>query len=214
LIVALLCGEALGPVAAGTPASAADPAAAAEQASGLADWYGIRTEASGATGVSAGAAKAQIRLSSVLVVVRPADAAAIRGRGEVELVVSGVLSTSATTALVGPEVRAAPGPPAQLPAAAPAQGMGLELAGPSPFREGTTLRVVVADHPLTHIELRIHDAQGRLVRELADGVFPVGQSPVYWDARDGSGRGVASGVYFARLEAGELREVRKLVRVR
>ena len=37
--------------------------------------------------------------------------------------------------------------------------------------------------------LRLYDVQGRLVRELVDGVKPVGPNQVDWDGRDSSGRG-------------------------
>ena len=38
-----------------------------------------------------------------------------------------------------------------------------------------------------------------------------GDQAVIWDGQDGDGRGVASGVYVARLEAGELVRSQKLM---
>ncbi|MBZ0269093.1 FG-GAP-like repeat-containing protein, partial [bacterium] len=86
-------------------------------------------------------------------------------------------------------------------------------AFPNPFRRGTTIRY---DLPRTaDVHLRIYDVAGRLVRTLERGR---GASPgayqVIWDGRNGSGRLVASGVYFYRLDAGDFRDVRKIVRIR
>jgi flagellar hook assembly protein FlgD len=52
------------------------------------------------------------------------------------------------------------------------------------------------------VRLAIYDAEGRLVKELEHGSFPAGVQAAVWDGRDDSGRGVGSGSYFARLEAG------------
>jgi hypothetical protein len=53
--------------------------------------------------------------------------------------------------------------------------------------------------------LVIHDAQGRRVRVLADGLLPAGRHERRWDGRDASGRPAPAGVYVARLEAGSVR---------
>ena len=48
--------------------------------------------------------------------------------------------------------------------------------------------------------VRIHDLRGRLVRVLEDAELGEGEHSVDWDGRDATGRSVASGTYFARLE--------------
>lgn len=60
----------------------------------------------------------------------------------------------------------------------------------------------------------LYDASGRRVRGLVDGVLSGGSHAVRWDARDDRGRAVASGIYFARLEAGERRVDSKVVLIR
>jgi hypothetical protein len=45
-----------------------------------------------------------------------------------------------------------------------------------------------------------HDAQGRITRILLDEELPAGRHVVSWDGRDGSGREIAGGIYFIRLE--------------
>lgn len=85
-------------------------------------------------------------------------------------------------------------------------------AVPNPFNPQTTLRFTLPAAEV--VRLRVFDVQGRLVRELVDGPRPAGLGEVLWDGRDRSGRSVASGTYFARLEAGGLRSVKSLVLVR
>jgi flagellar hook assembly protein FlgD len=48
----------------------------------------------------------------------------------------------------------------------------------------------------------IYSADGRRVRSLNSGTLSAGQHTFHWDRRDASGRPVAAGVYFVRLEAG------------
>ncbi len=51
------------------------------------------------------------------------------------------------------------------------------------------------------VTLRIYGLRGELVRTLADGSRGAGVNSAVWDGRDESGRTVAAGAYFARLEA-------------
>lgn len=46
---------------------------------------------------------------------------------------------------------------------------------------------------------------------LASKTFPTGTARIQWDGRGQAGDRVAPGVYFVRLEAGKVREVRRLV---
>jgi len=60
----------------------------------------------------------------------------------------------------------------------------------------------------------VYDIAGRRVATLADGVHGPGELDATWNGTDDSGRGVASGIYFARLAAGEFAAVRKMVLLR
>jgi flagellar hook assembly protein FlgD len=51
------------------------------------------------------------------------------------------------------------------------------------------------------VRLRVYDVGGRLVRTLVDGAQTAGQKTAIWNGRDNQGRGVASEVYFYRLQA-------------
>ena len=83
---------------------------------------------------------------------------------------------------------------------------------PNPFNPQTTIHFNL---PRTqNATLRLYDVQGRLIRDLVNGVKQAGPNQVVWDGRDGSGRSVASGTYFARLESGGLTSVKSMVLVR
>jgi subtilisin family serine protease len=92
------------------------------------------------------------------------------------------------------------------------QAVALLGAMPNPFNPQTTIRFSLPDAQA--VRLDIYDVQGRLVRSLLDGVRPAGINRVGWDGRDDTGRGVASGTYFARLRAGGHQDVRSLTLVR
>ncbi len=50
------------------------------------------------------------------------------------------------------------------------------------------------------VVVAVHGLDGRLVRTLTAGVSQPGPHSVVWDGRDGAGRQVASGSYFARIQ--------------
>lgn len=61
------------------------------------------------------------------------------------------------------------------------------------------------------VSLRIYNSSGQFLREAFAGRLPRGIHPVMWDGRDGSGRTVAPGVYFARLLTKDGQASRKIV---
>ncbi len=64
------------------------------------------------------------------------------------------------------------------------------------------------------VEIVIYSVNGRVVRTLADRHFSMGSHSVEWDGLDDGGSRTASGVYFARLRAGEQFGKGKLLLVR
>jgi flagellar hook assembly protein FlgD len=52
----------------------------------------------------------------------------------------------------------------------------------------------------THAVIGIYDSQGVVIARIDDGVREAGSHAVEWNGKDSSGRAVASGVYFYRLE--------------
>lgn len=80
---------------------------------------------------------------------------------------------------------------------------------PNPFNPTTTIAFNLATGVDVH--LAVYDVSGRLVRGLVHGDVAAGRYAILWDGTDDAGRVVGSGVYFYRLEAGELRETRTMV---
>ena len=63
------------------------------------------------------------------------------------------------------------------------------------------------------VRLQVYDATGALVRTLANETLGPGRHEVSWEGRDARGRLAPSGIYYATLEAGARKLIRKLVRV-
>jgi hypothetical protein len=83
---------------------------------------------------------------------------------------------------------------------------------PNPFNPATTLVFELPRH--MQVKLSIFTVTGRLVSTLVDREMAAGRKQVVWNARDGHGRPVASGVYFYRLVAGGEAQTRKMVLLR
>lgn len=81
-----------------------------------------------------------------------------------------------------------------------------ELSGsyPNPFNPTTSINYSVANGG--HVEIMVYDAAGRLVDELVNGHRDGGSYSVAWNASN-----QASGMYFAKMVAGEVVQTQKLV---
>ncbi len=81
---------------------------------------------------------------------------------------------------------------------------------PNPFNPSTQIRFALPERG--PVRLAIFDSMGRQVRELHPGTDLEAGVHVYtWDGRDATGRELPSGLYFARLAAGEMSQQRKLL---
>jgi endo-1,4-beta-xylanase len=78
---------------------------------------------------------------------------------------------------------------------------------PNPFNPTTTIQYSVLS--TEYISLKVYDVLGRELSTLVSEVKPPGIYTVKWEAQ-----GLASGIYFYRLEAGQFTETRKLVLLR
>jgi hypothetical protein len=56
------------------------------------------------------------------------------------------------------------------------------------------------------VVIKVYDVRGKEVTALADGVFPAGSHDLLFDAS-----GLATGIYFCRIQMGEYLAVRKRV---
>jgi hypothetical protein len=81
-----------------------------------------------------------------------------------------------------------------------------ELSGsyPNPFNPTTAINYSVATSG--NVEIMVYDAAGRLVQELVNGHQDGGSYSVTWNAS-----GQASGMYFAKMIAGDVVQTQKLV---
>ncbi len=75
---------------------------------------------------------------------------------------------------------------------------------PNPFNPTTTIQFALPER--SRVTLRIYDVTGNLVQTLVDRQMPAGVHREEWDAI-----GVASGVYFYRIDARGFVQTKKLV---
>lgn len=98
---------------------------------------------------------------------------------------------------------------------------GIELSQnlPNPFAKMTTIYFTLPGVPgriqdARHATLFVYDASGRRIRTLTDWPKSPGLHWVYWRGEDDSGNRAGSGVYFYRLQLGELSATRRMIFVR
>ena len=85
---------------------------------------------------------------------------------------------------------------------------------PNPFNPETWIPYHLATD--THVEIRIYDTRGSLIRRLKlghqrKGYYTTRSRAAYWDGRNDVGERVASGIYFYQLQADGLSYLRKMV---
>ncbi len=85
----------------------------------------------------------------------------------------------------------------------------IEQNYPNPFNPNTTIRYSLPEK--TYVRLKVFDTLGRQVRVLFDGEQLQGEQQTFWNGRDNSGRLVASGVYFYRIETDAFRKTTKML---
>jgi hypothetical protein len=91
--------------------------------------------------------------------------------------------------------------------------LSLDGNAPNPFRDATRIRFGLPQ-PAT-ASLTIFNLEGRRVAQLLDAEpLPAGFHTAVWNGRDDSGRRVAAGIYFYRLETGDAVLHRKLTVLR
>ena len=84
---------------------------------------------------------------------------------------------------------------------------------PNPFNPRTIIQFDLPEP--TVVSLGVYDISGRLVRVLLCGEAVVaGRHEAVWNGRNESGRTVAAGVYFYRLEGGSFSETRRMTLVK
>jgi hypothetical protein len=80
---------------------------------------------------------------------------------------------------------------------------------PNPL--STETRIAFRLPEAVHVELKIYEVSGRLVRTLVSGDQEAGSHTAVWDGLDEAGRRVAAGIYFYRLAAPGIKESRRMI---
>ena len=83
---------------------------------------------------------------------------------------------------------------------------------PNPFNPRTSIRYELASPGF--VRLLVFDVQGRLQRRLVEGSRSAGVHEVVWDGTDESGRPLASGVYYYRMDTDGFESTRKMILAR
>jgi len=86
----------------------------------------------------------------------------------------------------------------------------LELTNyPNPFNPNTTISFRLQES--TPVSMKIYNVKGQMVRELSSGNKIAGTHKVDFDGKDSHGKTLSSGIYYVRLQAGKLSEMRKIL---
>ena len=80
---------------------------------------------------------------------------------------------------------------------------------PNPFNPTTMLRYDLPEDAL--VTITIFDVMGRSIKSLINSNQTAGYRSVRWDATNDHGQGVSAGMYIYTIQAGEFRDVRKMV---
>lgn len=83
---------------------------------------------------------------------------------------------------------------------------------PNPFNPSTTIAFSLKE--ASPVQIQIFNIHGQVVRTLVNNQMNAGHHSVEWNGRDNSGRGVASGIYFYRMRAGNYNDTRKMMLVK
>jgi hypothetical protein len=80
---------------------------------------------------------------------------------------------------------------------------------PNPFNNQTCITVTLTQPQDIRVEIIAVD--GRLVRVLAEGIWPAGSHRMYWDGKENDGKPIAAGVYFYRLQNAKGIQVKRML---
>jgi hypothetical protein len=83
---------------------------------------------------------------------------------------------------------------------------------PNPFRFDTEIHFQIPS--AMNVNIKIFNILGQEIYELADRKFNKGQHMLRWNGRDYSGNKVSKGMYFYRLQSGDLSQAKKMYLLR
>lgn len=86
-----------------------------------------------------------------------------------------------------------------------------EITGiyPNPFNPSATIRYALTKD--AQVNMVIYNARGQIIRTMNEGFKTVGTHPLIWDGKDNTGRTCSTGVYFFKMQAGNVTSIKKAV---
>jgi parallel beta-helix repeat protein len=85
----------------------------------------------------------------------------------------------------------------------------LEQNYPNPFNPDT--RIMISLPEMAEVKLEIYNILGQKVATLLDNYLEAGEYNVRWDGRDSEGEPLPTGIYLYKLQAGDMRETKKML---
>lgn len=92
------------------------------------------------------------------------------------------------------------------------QMINIESVYPNPFNPQVTIQYVSSE--FGKVQIQVYDLQGRLVKNLFNGLQEKGTHSVIWDASSDMGNAVTSGTYLLKITAGSSIAFRQLTLLR
>ncbi len=83
---------------------------------------------------------------------------------------------------------------------------------PNPFNPSTTIQFEIPR--AVHVNIRIYNLLGEEVAIIGNGMYAAGTHLIVWDGRTKAGKAANSGIYFLRLEAGNISEHKKIILIK
>ncbi|HBL56207.1 MAG TPA: hypothetical protein DDZ36_10140, partial [Deltaproteobacteria bacterium] len=83
---------------------------------------------------------------------------------------------------------------------------------PNPFNPNTTIAFDVAQ--TENISVVVYDLTGKMINKLVSNIYIPGHYQITWNALDGNGNSVPSGIYVYQLRTSSMVLTRKMVLLR
>ncbi|MBT6159896.1 MAG: T9SS type A sorting domain-containing protein, partial [Candidatus Marinimicrobia bacterium] len=80
---------------------------------------------------------------------------------------------------------------------------------PNPFNPVTRIDYGLPEE--NHVTMIIYDIMGREIKTLVNNIQTAGYKSIIWDGTNTFGNSVSAGMYFYAIQAGDFRQVRKMV---
>jgi PKD repeat protein len=80
--------------------------------------------------------------------------------------------------------------------------------------DGTGSVIQLSLEETTHTTAVVYDVLGKTVKTLVNGTLPAGTHTISWDGTDAAGSSMANGIYFCRVQAGNISETAKFAHIR